>query len=402
MKMENHEIKTKGFKTNLYSIFFTVPMNKETVTINSLLPAVLRRGSKIYPNQIEIGKKLEEMYGAGFNCGVDKMGDYQVLKFYMEILSDEFIPEKQDPVEFLKEIVFNPLLEDGHFKKEYVDQEKENLKKIIESRQDNKAKYALDRCIEEMFEGENYGIYKFGKVEDLSKINEKNLYEQYEKLLKEARIDCYACGSNLDNIEKKETQNEENCNKNDKACTSETHTIKNKEIKEVLDVSQGKLIIGLATPDKDKRVISVYNTILGGGANSKLFQNVREKAGLAYSASSSYIRRKNTIFIKTGIETANYDKAIEIIKKQIDDMKNGNITDDEFNQAKELILSSLRLLKESQEDLIAYYFDMNMYGESLSLDDYMKQIEDVTKEQVIDVARGVVLDTIYFMQGGEK
>lgn len=400
--MENHEIKTKGFKTNLYSIFVTVPMKEETVTINSLLPAVLRRGSKNYPSQLEIGKKLEEMYGASFNCGVDKMGDYQVLKFYMEILSDEFIPEKQEPVEFLKEIVFNPLLEDGHFKKEYVNQEKENLKKIIESRQDNKAKYALDRCIEEMFEGESFGIYKFGKVEDLDSINEENLYEQYEKLLKEARIDCYACGGNLDNIEKKETPNEENCNKNDEACISESHTIKNKEIKETFDVSQGKLIIGLVTPDKDKSTISVYNTILGGGANSKLFQNVREKAGLAYSASSSYIRRKNTIFIKTGIETANYDKAVEIIKKQIEEMKNGNITDDEFDSAKELILSSLRLITESQEDLIAYYFDRSMYGENLKLDEYMKQIESVTKQQVIDVAKDVKLDTIYFMQGGEK
>ncbi len=414
--MENHEIKTKGFKTNLYSIFFTTPMKEETVTINSLLPAVLRRGSKNYPSQLEIGKKLEEMYGAGFNCGVDKMGDYQVLKFYMEVLSDEFIPEKQEPVEFLKEIVFNPLVEDGHFKKEYVDQEKENLKKIIESRQDNKAKYALDRCIEEMFEGEAYGIYKFGKVEDLDKINETNLYEQYQKLLKEARIDCYACGNELDKLENKERENsskdysEKDCdknnnqedNKNKAICTSETHEIKNKEIKETLDVSQGKLIIGLVVPDKDKSVISMYNTILGGGANSKLFQNVREKAGLAYSASSSYIRRKNTIFIKTGIETTNYDKAVEIIKKQIDDMKNENITDDEFNSAKELILSSLRLIQESQEDLIAYSFDRDLYGENVDLKEYMKQIENVTKEQVIDVAKDVKLDTIYFMQGGEN
>lgn len=403
--MENHEIKTKGFKTNLYSIFFTVPMKEETVTINSLLPAVLRRGSKNYPSQLEIGKKLEDMYGASFNCGVDKMGDYQVLKFYMEILSDEFIPEKQEPVEFLKEIVFNPLLEDGHFKKEYVEQEKENLKKIIESRQDNKAKYALDRCVEEMFEGESFGIYKFGKIEDLDKINEINLYEQYQKLLKTARIDCYACGSNLDNIgntAENPSAYEFKANDTQKICTSEEHTIKNKEIKETLDVSQGKLIIGLVTPDKDKSIISVYNTILGGGANSKLFQNVREKAGLAYSASSSYTRRKNTIFIKTGIETTNYDKTVEIIKKQIEDMKNGNITDDEFNQAKELILSSLRLITESQEDLIAYYFDRTLYGENLNLEEYMKQIEKVTKEQVIDIAKDVKLDTIYFMQGGEK
>ena len=395
--MENI-IKTDGFKTNLYAIFLTVPMNKENVTINSLVPAVLRRGTKKYPNQLEINKKLEEMYGASFNCGVDKMGDYQVLKFYMEVLSNKYLPEKQNAVEFLKELVFNPLVENDGFNKEYVKQEKENIKKIIESRQDNKAKYALDRCIEEMFEGEIYGIYKFGNIEDLSKINEKNLYEQYKKLIKEARIDCFSCGEEVEKIELPIERNKQDEFK----CELEKHNIKNKEIKEPMDVTQGKLIIGLQVPEGPKNVISVYNTILGGGANSKLFQNVREKASLAYSASSSYIRRKNTIFIKTGIETENYEKALDIIKKQLEEIKNGNITDDEFESGKQLIISNLKLIPESQEDLIAYYFDQKLYNENLKLEDYIANIEKVTKQDVINLAKEVKLDTIYFLCGKEK
>ena len=395
--MENI-IKTNGFKTNLYAIFLTVPMNKENVTINSLVPAVLRRGTKKYPNQLEINKKLEEMYGASFNCGVDKMGDYQVLKFYMEVLSNKYLPEKQNAVEFLKELVFNPLVENDGFNKEYVKQEKENIKKIIESRQDNKAKYALDRCIEEMFEGEIYGIYKFGNIEDLSKINEKNLYEQYKKLIKEARIDCFSCGEEVEKIELPIERNKQDEFK----CELEKHNIKNKEIKEPMDVTQGKLIIGLQVPEGPKNVISVYNTILGGGANSKLFQNVREKASLAYSASSSYIRRKNTIFIKTGIETENYEKALDIIKKQLEEIKNGNITDDEFESGKQLIISNLKLIPESQEDLIAYYFDQKLYNENLKLEDYIANIEKVTKQDVINLAKEVKLDTIYFLCGKEK
>ena len=391
-------IKTEGFKTNLYAIFLTVPLNKEEVTINSLIPAVLRRGTEKYPNQLEINKKLEEMYGASFNCGVDKMGDYQVLKFYMETLSNKYLPEKQNAVEFLKELVFNPLIENDSFKKEYVDQEKENIKRIIESRKDNKAQYSLDRCIEEMFEGEMYGIYKFGNVKDLEKINEKNLYEQYKKLINEARIDCFSCGEEVEKIEIPIERNKTEQVK----CELQEHSIKNKEIKEPMEVSQGKLIIGLVTPDKPKSVISVYNTVLGGGANSKLFQNVREKASLAYTAGSSYIRRKNVIFIKTGIETANYDKAVEIIKQQLEDMKNGNITDDEFNSAKQLIIANLNLIPESQEDLIAYYFDQKLYDENLKLDEYIANIEKVTKEDVINLAKEVKLDTIYFLQGQEK
>ena len=391
-------IKTKGFKTNLYAIFLTVPMKEKEVTINSLIPAVLRRGTEKYPNQLEINKKLEEMYGASFNCGVDKMGDYQVLKFYMEVLSNKYLPEKQNAVEFLKELVFNPSLENGAFKKEYVDQEKENIRKIIESRKDNKARFALDRCIEEMFEGEAYGIFKFGKVEDLEKINEKNLYSQYQKLIKEARIDCFSCGEEVENIELQIRDKD----KKEYKCELEKHSIKNKEIKEPMDVTQGKLIIGLDVPEGERSVISVYNTILGGGANSKLFQNVREKASLAYSASSSYIRRKNAIFIKTGIETENYEKALDIIKKQLEEMKNGNITDDEFDSGKKLIISNLNLISESQEDLIAYYFDQKLYDENLKLEEYIEKIKQVTKQEVIDLAKEVKLDTIYFLCGKEK
>ena len=249
-----------------------------------------------------------------------------------------------------------------------------------------------------MFEGEMYGIYKFGSIEDLEKIDEKNLYEQYKKIINEARIDCFSCGEEIEKIDIPVKRDKEEQVK----CELQEHSIKNKEIKEQMDVSQGKLIIGLVTPEGEKSVVSVYNAILGGGANSKLFQNVREKASLAYTAGSSYIRRKNTIFIKTGIETSNYDKAVDIIKKQIEDMKNGNITDDEFNSAKQLIMANLNLIPESQEDLIAYYFDQKLYDENLSLEDYIKSIEKVTKQDVIDLAKDVKLDTIYFLHGQEN
>ena len=286
-------IKTNRFKTNLYAIFLTIPMKKEDATINSLIPAVLRRGTEKYPTQLEIEKRLEEMYGASFNCGVDKIGNYQVLKFYIEGLSNEYTEEKQNIEELLKEIIYSPVLENGHFKTEYVEQEKENLKLIIESRKDNKARYAYERCIEEMFENEPYGVYKYGSVEDVEKVTPESLYNQYKKILEDAQINVFGCGNQLEEIEIP--------HKNTIEIKNVIHENKHKEIKEKADVTQGKLIIGLDTPEENKPAITMYNAILGGGANSKLFQNVREKASLAYSAGSSYIRRINSIFIKTGI-----------------------------------------------------------------------------------------------------
>ena len=194
-------IKTNRFKTNLYAIFLTIPMKKEDAVINSLIPAVLRRGTEKYPTQLEIEKRLEEMYGASFNCGVDKIGNYQVLKFYIEGLSNEYTEEKQNIEELLKEIIYSPVLENGHFKTEYVEQEKENLKLIIESRKDNKARYAYERCIEEMFENEPYGVYKYGSVEDVEKVTPESLYNQYKKILEDAQINVFGCGNQLEEIE---------------------------------------------------------------------------------------------------------------------------------------------------------------------------------------------------------
>ena len=334
------------------------------------------------------------MYGASFNCGVDKIGNYQVLKFYIEGLSDEYTEEKQNIEELLKEIIYSPILENGYFKKEYVEQEKENLRLIIESRKDNKARYAYERCIEEMFENEPYGVYKYGTVEDVEKITPESLYNQYKKILKNAQIDVFGCGNQLEEIEIP--------HKNTIEIKNTIHENKHKEIKEKADVTQGKLIIGLDTPEENKPAITMYNAILGGGANSKLFQNVREKASLAYSAGSSYIRRINSIFIKTGIKNENYEKTLEIIKKQLQDMKEGNITDKEFRDAKQLIISSLKLIPEQQEDLIAFTYDQKIFGENQSIDEYISNISKVTKENVIEIAQKIDIDTIYFLYGEEK
>lgn len=396
--MEITKLQTNKFKTNLCSVFLTLPLKKETVTKNALLVSVLRRGTKKLTTQEEISKKLEEMYGAGFNCGVDKIGNYHVLKFYLETLDNKYVLNNennlQDGIDLLLEIIFNPLIENEAFKKEYVEQEKENLSKMLLSRKDNKASYAIERLIEEMFDGEPYSLYKYGNIEDLKNIDEKNLYEYYKKIIKESKVDLFILGENIENIKIPNIKT----NLLEKIDIKHFKTGKTKIVKENLDVTQGKLIIGLNAPNTNKMAVSLFNTVLGGGANSKLFQNVREKESLAYSASSSYIRRQNTILIKTGIEIANYEKTLNIIKKQLEEMKNGNISDEEFDAAKELLISSISLISESAEDMIAFYFDQSLFEENLTVQDYIMKLKNITKEQIIEIAKQVTMDTIYFLK----
>lgn len=397
--MKIKKIETKKFKTNVYALYLTIPLTKENVTYNALIPTVLKRGCEKYNNQLEISKKLEEMYDATFGIGITKVGNNEVLKFYLESLNNNYLPNNEDlsktSIEMLLNIVMKPYLVNGKFDEDYVEQEKENLKKVIESRKDNKDTYATNRLLEEMFKEEPYGLYKFGNIEEIDNVTSEKLYEKYKELIKNSEKYLYIVGDvkNLNiesyNIDEKEIT----ISKEFPVKISEKENI----VKEQMDVTQGKLVIGLNTPNNKQEVIALYNTILGKGANSKLFLNVREKEGLAYSAGSTYLKRNNAIIISTGIEVSKYNKAIEVIKNQLKDMEDGNITEKEMKDAKQFINAGLNLINESSENMIEYRFDKDLYNEEIDIEKYRKKIEEITKEDIVKVAKQIKIDTIYFL-----
>lgn len=405
-----HKIQTNKFKTNLFAIFLTVPLNKETVTKNALITAILRRGSKNLPSQEQISKKLEEMYGAGFDCGIEKSGDYHTIKFYLELINDQYLPKKEDlsskAIEMLLSIAFNPYTENGAFKEEYVEQEKENLKQIIEGKIDNKGSYALERCLEEMYKNKPYGLYKYGYIEDLSKITAKELYKYYLEMIQNCKIDIFASGELQENTEQIIKENEDIKKLQERKFEIQTDDQKEeikepKVINESMDVTQGKLVIGLdilLNKENLSYITMVYNTILGVGANSKLFQNVREKASLAYTCGSNYIKRKQIIVVRAGIEIENYNKALEIINTQLEDMKNGKFTDEDIQSAKNLIFATINNIEEEQDTEISYYFGQELAKKDVTIEEYKNKIEQVTKEQIQEVANSIKTNTIYFLK----
>lgn len=397
--MKIKKIETKKFKTNVYALYLTIPLTKENVTYNALIPTVLKRGCEKYNNQLEISKKLEEMYDATFGIGITKVGNNEALKFYLESLNNNYLPNNEDlsktSIEMLLNIVMKPYLVNGKFDDDYVEQEKENLKKVIESRKDNKDTYATNRLLEEMFKEEPYGLYKFGNIDEIDNITSEKLYEKYKELIKNSEKYLYIIGD-VENL------NIESYNIDEKEITiSKEFPVKISEkeniVKEQMDITQGKLVIGLNTPNNKQEVIALYNTILGKGANSKLFLNVREKEGLAYSAGSTYLKRNNAIIISTGIEVSKYNKAVEVIKNQLKDMENGNITEKEMKDAKQFINAGLNLINESSENMIEYRFDKDLYNEEIDIEKYRKKIEEIKKEDIVKVAKQIKIDTIYFL-----
>lgn len=312
----------------------------------------------------------------------------------------------------LFDVVFNPLIVDNGFKKEYVDGEKNKLKQIISSKIDNKAKYAMDRCIEEMYKGKPYELYKYGYIDDLEEINEKNLYEHFKQLLKSCKIDIFASGDLEDNIIDiiKNSEQIKNLNERHPKYTingdnEEKQEIKEKLVEETMDVMQGKLVLGLDVINIDKNekyATSVYNIILGGSANSKLFQNVREKASLAYTAGSSYLRQKNNIIIRCGIEIENYEKAVEIIKEQLKEMEDGKFKEEDIENAKNIIISTVEGIPDSQDSEISYYFGQELAGECVSIKEYIEKIKEVKKEEVESISHKIKINTIYFLKNNKQ
>ena len=406
-----HEIQTEKFKTNLIAIFLSMPITKENVTKNSLISAVLRRGSKNMPSQAQISQELEEMYGSSFDCGLDKTGDNHILKFYLESINDNFLPQTDEnmlktSIDKLVEIVFEPLTENDAFKEQYVEQEKENVKRIINGKPDNKARYAFDRCIEEMYKNQPYGLYKYGYIEDLEKITAQDLYKYYQKMIAECKIDIFVSGD-IDEIANIVEQNENIQNLQEREPNyifnkiEPKEDVQEQEIIEAMDITQGKLTIGLdlhLEDEEQKYDAMLYNAILGGTANSKMFQEVREKASLAYTAGSSYIRYKSNVFIKCGIEIKNYEKAMEIIRKQLEDMKNGVFTDEDIANAKKGIISGIKSIDDEQDTQITYFFGQELTGNKISLEQYMEKVENVSKENIVKVAQSVNVNTVFFLK----
>lgn len=409
-----HVMPTKAFKTYAISLYAGIPLDENTVTSTALAPFVLRRGTATYPETTQFRERLEELYGAGFGFDIYKRGDYQIVQFRMDTINDSFVQSQESLLEqsfaFLGEVLTRPLVEDGSFRPSYVATERETVRKKLESIVNDKIRYAAERCIEEMCRNEPYRLHPLGQRADLDRITPKSLYESYNSWLDEAILDLYVVGdTTAEEVEKLVQRHFGRIQSEVGLYSSKFVPVSVNEVRTVeekLDVSQGKLNLGLRTSItyKDDSYASalMYNGILGGYPHSKLFVNVREKASLAYYASSRYDGHKGIGTIQSGIETQNYGKAVDIIEKQLEEMKAGNISDLELSQTKAMIRNQLSEIPDSAFEMISYDFNRQLSGKERTTDQLLGQVEQIGAEDVKAAAETFQLDTIYFLTGKEE
>lgn len=405
-----HVLPTKRFKTFAISLFAGTPLRESTVTNTALIPFVLRRGTASTPETKAFRERLDDLYGAGFGFDVYKRGDSQIVQFRMDVINDQFVssdtPLLADSLKFLGEVVTKPYTEDGVFMRKYVDAEKQTLTKRLESIVNDKIRYAAERCLEVMCANEPYRLHPLGSIADIEGITPESLYSQYEQWLKEAALDLYVVGdTSLDEVSVLVRQSFRLKGGAPASYTTPVITDADIEVKTVverMDVNQGKLNLGLRTgirySDDDYAVILMYNGILGGYPHSKLFLNVREKESLAYYAASRLDGHKGICTIQSGIEIANYERAVTIIQEQLDSMKKGELSELEMNQTKAMISNHLRELQDTAYEMIAYDFNAVLSGKDRSAQQLLDQVQAVTPADIVRVADQVQLDTIYYLR----
>ncbi len=405
-------IEDKKFKTTTLFVSIHTPLKRETATLNALLPLVLKRGSKCVPTFDMLERKMAELFGANLNCNVIKRGENQILYFELSVIGDAFSPDRcqilNEASKLLLDIIFNPYTEDGGFSKEYTKSEKSNLYDMISATVNDKQNYALWRLYETMCAGEAFGIHELGVLTDIEKIDEKMLYEHYKKVITESVIDIFVCG-NADIYSFKAELEEQLKGIERKGKFSYPKTSMHKKRKEVLktveefEANQAKLSLGFTTeisPDDEAYYsLLVANSIFGSGVHSKLFNNVREKLSLAYYAFSRLTRRKGIMLVGMGIQETNYQKAFDETLLQLDLLKKGEISDDEFGGAVMYLINNARSAADSQMGMIMFYLDNKIDGVCISIEDYCRKIESVTKESVIEAISKTELDSIYFLKG---
>lgn len=397
------------FKSNLVSLYIQRILDRDEVTKNALLPNIITSGCEKYQSTREISKRMDDLYGASVFGDSSKRGERQVISFKIISTNERYLDEKifTDVIEFFNDVVNHPLIIEGGFKKEYVEIEKRNLKDRIQGIINDKSRYALERTFEEMCKGERFSISEYGYEEDLEKITPENLYNHYKEILRTSPIEIVVEG----NFDEKQvvdiiTQKFNFDREDIIGIPREEFTKEVKEVKvieENMDITQGKLVMGYRTNIDFKETEKYYSlvvgsNVLGGGPHSKMFINIREKESLCYYIYSAVEKYKGIMFISSGIEFQNYDKTVDLVKKQIASMKKGDITEEEIKNSKKALINSIRSVGDSIGGMSDFYFAQGLSDSNMTLEEMIENIENVTVDGIVKAFNSIELDTIYFLR----
>ena len=399
---------SQKFKTGMLSANFVLPVTKGSMETDSLLGAVLRRGSERYGDMKQISEALDLLYGAQVTPVFRRKSERCCIGFTASCVDDAFVPGGmqllESTTEMLFEILLHPALENGVFRSDYVQQEKDNLLDAIRSRINDKREWADYRLMKELCAGEAYGLTR--EEEDVLTITPESLFARWREVLETAPLELFYCGSApLERVEKAMRHALRDLPRGTLLTLPPVYPHVAREevqrITERMDVTQGKLAMGFSCTAEDVPAMILANTLFGGSSNSKLFMNVREKLSLCYYASSGYHRSKGLVTVSSGVEFANFQRAFDEIMLQLEAVQNFDLEDWELPGVRSTVRNVFRSYADSQRRLEDFTLGESVSGEDRLLEDYLHDLENATEERIQAAAKTVRLDTAYFLTGKE-
>ncbi|MGX7030252.1 EF-P 5-aminopentanol modification-associated protein YfmF [Vagococcus zengguangii] len=408
-----HVIPTKKYKTIHVLIRFASELTREKASLRTLLSSILETNSLNYPQQTDISKKLSDMYGAKMGIGSSKKGNRHYLNAVFSMVNPKYLPNEAgllaEGFNFMQEILLNPNADGMQFDEETFHREKKNLISYVQSIYDDKQSLASLRLQSLYYsEDEAQQTPGFGRVEDVEKIENSELFNYYQQMLQEDEIDIVILGD-IDEQDVLPLVQQFNFVDREALVASPMYQRQRQltvaERVEKLPVQQGKLNLAYQTDayfhDTHYFAMQVFNGIFGGFAHSKLFMNVREKESMAYYASSSLDTFRGMMTVQTGIDSQNKEKVLALVSEQLDAIREGNISEEEMQQTKAMIRNQFMLSQDNPSASIESLYLAKKFPQSdISDDEWLNRLEAVTKEEVQAMAQKMELQAIYFMEGG--
>ncbi|MCR5664847.1 MAG: insulinase family protein [Oscillospiraceae bacterium] len=406
---------SEKFKTACLSVNLLTQLKRETASMNALLPYVLRRGTGRYPDMEALSERMDGLYGTVVEPVVRRIGEVQCLGFYASFPESAFLPGREDVLrptcELLGELLLNPATRGGLLLSAYVDSEREKLLNVLRSRINDKRSYAVLRCVEEMCCFEDFSAGRLGSESELKNVRYQKLSKHYRNLLQASPVEIFYCGRAskrqvadclldvLSMLPRGEIDWDIGTDLRMNALED-----KPREVEEKLEVTQGKLVLGFrlgaCMEDPDPAALLVFNGVFGGSSRSKLFMNVRERMQLCYDVGSLVDPNKGLLLAAAGIDFDKKQETQDEILRQLEAIGRGEISDEELDAARAGAAADLRMTEDAPVGLEDFTLTQTVSGLELSPSELAALCEEVKREDVAEIARGVECDLIYFLTGG--
>lgn len=403
-------ITDKRYKKNLISVAFSTQLSEDTATENVIVPVLLTKCNSKLPTYKAFNNKMSRLYASGIGGTAGRQYDLQTISFGAYYLDDIYALSGEKMTGIMTDILIDcltsPVTENGVFSEKFVELEKKTVIDNIETAINDKRSYAIERAMKTICKGEPASICSYGTVEKAKLITPDSAYKAYRRMLETmpCEIICTGC-SDFDGVAEKFAAAFEKAGRHDIENTTialspvKTQT---EEVTERLTVNQSKLVLGFKSHSDDDAALVLLQKIFGGTTSSKLFRNVREKMSLCYYCSAARNDLKGIMLVNSGVENENIEKTKEAVIDQLEEIKNGNFTNEDINFAEMAIKNDFKSVADSAGNVSNWYFDCIRKNDIITPEEKLGRYLGVSKERIIAAAKSMVLDSVYVLTGNEN